>query len=119
MRGKLRLRRSRVMALGIVLCLLAAVFAFEAKVAWYSPAGSPSAQISALKLQPADNHKLANGISGTAERNLAQVPLPQIFAAVVATVAAIPFRRPFRDAFRAQVSPGFTPPMFRRPPPQS
>lgn len=119
MRGKLRLRRSRVTVLGIALCLLAAVFAIEAKVAWFSPAGSPSAQISASKLQAADGQKLAHGTVSAVEHNPAHVPLPQVLAAAVASFTAIPFHRPLRDTYIAQVSPGFTPPSFRRPPPQS
>jgi hypothetical protein len=120
MRGKLRLRHSRVTALGIVLCLLAAVFAIEAKVAWFSPAGSPSAQISSSKLQSADATRQSAYTVGNAHQlNPADTPLPRIFAATVALVAAIPFRRPLRDVFIAKVSPGFTAPLFRRPPPQA
>jgi|SRR6185437_2046329 len=120
MRGKLRLRHSRVTALGIALCLLAAVFAIEAKVAWFSPAGSPSAQISASKLQPADGtRESGNTFGGAHQPHSATTPLPHEFAATVATVAAIRIRRPLREEFVARVSPEFTSPLFRRPPPQS
>lgn len=118
MRGKLRLRRLRVTSFGIALCLLAAVFAIEAKVAWFSPAGSPSAQISASKLQMADgSRESAHASVGAHPINPAHSPLPRIFAVAVATVAAIPFRRPLRDVFIVEVSPGFHAPLFRRPPP--
>jgi hypothetical protein len=119
MRGKLRPRRSRVTALGIALCLLAAVFAIEAKVAWFSPAGSPSAQISASKLQTADaTRESAHALGSAHPINPAHAPLPRVFAAAVATVAATPFRRPLCDVFIAKVSPDFHAPLFRRPPPQ-
>jgi hypothetical protein len=96
------------------------VFAIEAKIAWFSPAGSPSAQISSSKLQAADGTRESTHIFGGAHPlDPAQTPLPRIFAAAVATVAAIPFHWPLRDAFLAQVSPEFTSPLFRRPPPQA
>jgi hypothetical protein len=119
MRGKLRLRRSRVTVLGIALCLLAAVFAIEAKVAWFSPAGSPSAQISSSKLQAADASRHSARAIGSQQLHSAETPLPRAFAAAVAPVAAIPIGRPVRDVFIARISPDFTVPMFRRPPPQA
>src|SRR5580692_4213637 len=51
--------RWQLKALGMLLCLLAALFAVEAKVAWFGPDGSPSAQISAAKLQLEDAPKTA------------------------------------------------------------
>jgi hypothetical protein len=109
-----------VTALGIALCLLAAVFAIEAKVAWFSPAGSPSAQISASKLQTADTtRESGHAVVGAHPINPAEIPLPRIVAAAVATAADIPFRQPLCDVFIAKVFPDFHAPLFRRPPPQA
>lgn len=44
--------------MGLALCLLAALFAVEAKLAWYRPDGSTASQISASKLQRADAPRL-------------------------------------------------------------
>ena len=44
--------------MGIALCLLAALFAIEAKLAWYGPHGSPATQISASKLMVTDAPRL-------------------------------------------------------------
>lgn len=51
-------RHLQVTVLGLVLCVLAALFSIEAKVAWYAPASSPATQISASKLQQADAPRL-------------------------------------------------------------
>src|ERR1700693_272133 len=51
--------RWQLTVLGMLLCLLAALFAIEAKVAWFGPYGSPTAQISSAKLQPPDAPKIA------------------------------------------------------------
>ena len=52
------IRHSRLTALGIIICLLAALFAVEAKIAWFSPAGSAGAQFSASKACPAEQPKM-------------------------------------------------------------
>jgi len=44
--------------MGIALCLLAVLFAIEAKLAWYGSDSGPASQISASKLQPADAPRL-------------------------------------------------------------
>jgi len=45
------------------LCLLALVFAFEAKTAWYGPAVGPATAISAAKAMPADwQNEVSHGI---------------------------------------------------------
>src|SRR5271169_2844938 len=58
MQGGFLNRHSRLTALGIMLCLLAALFAVEAKIAWFSPAGSAGAQISFAKARPAEPPKM-------------------------------------------------------------
>jgi hypothetical protein len=119
MRGRLCEQRRRLTALGVVLCLLAAVFAFEAKLGWFSPAGSPPAQISSAKLQPADAPRLlAEALTAPASLQLvsAEALLLVVFTVSIATVA--PFRGSVRDGVRAFGSPSFSPPLFLRPPPQ-
>ena len=61
MQGGFLIRHSRLTALGIVLCVLAALFALEAKIAWFSPAGTATAQISYNKAQPAEPSRLLPG----------------------------------------------------------
>jgi hypothetical protein len=101
------------------LCALAAVFAFEAKVAWFSPAGSPSAQISAAKLQPADAPKqIAEALASPVPLHYApaQAPLLLVFAVLIAVT--VPFRGSVRDGLKVLPSSSFYPPLFLRPPPQ-
>jgi len=109
------------MALGIVLCLLAAVFAFEAKLAWFSPAGSPPAQISASKLQLADAPKLvAQALTVPASpRFPADIPLLLAVALLLLPAVRVAYRGPQRTGDRFQASSIFSPTLFRRPPPQS
>ncbi len=47
-------RNFRRTALALGLCLLAFGFAMEAKLVWYSPAGSSGSDIAAAKARPAD-----------------------------------------------------------------
>ena len=113
------IRHSRLTALGIMLCLLAALFALEAKIAWFSPAGSTSAQISSDKARPAEPPKalplrfvspapLAHDFAGTATL-FAVTLLASVIAAMV--VRQIPPRP------QVAASPGFSPSLFFRPPP--
>lgn len=62
MQGGFLIRHSRLTALGIVLCVLAALFAVEAKIAWFSPAGTATAQISYNKAQPVEPSRLLPGV---------------------------------------------------------
>jgi hypothetical protein len=117
--GGFVIRHSRLTALGIMLCLLAALFALEAKIAWFSPAGSTSAQISSDKARPAEPPKalplrfvspapLAHDFAGTATL-FAVTLLASVIAAMV--VRQIPPRP------QVAASPGFSPSLFFRPPP--
>lgn len=47
-------RDARRLALAIGLCLLAFLFAVEAKLAWYSPSSGPLGAIQSAKARPAD-----------------------------------------------------------------
>lgn len=67
--ASLRLRRA---SLAVGLCLLAFLFAFEAKTAWYGPPSGPSSDIRAAKALPACTPELVeHGIpsSGPAHAN--------------------------------------------------
>jgi hypothetical protein len=101
-----------------VLCLLAALFAIEAKVAWFSPAGSPSAQISAAKLQPTDAPRhIAQALTAPDLQHFsAEAPLLLLFAVLLTPTCEI-FHSP-GETVRVSASPGFYFSLFRRPPPQ-
>jgi hypothetical protein len=121
MRGKHLDGRLGFMALGIVLCLLAAVFAFEAKIAWFSPAGTPTAQISASKLQPADAPRLiAEALAApiASQHFPSETPLLFAVALLLAPIAWFCFRISMPDRAEVYASSHFSPPLFRRPPPQ-
>jgi hypothetical protein len=112
-------RHSRVAALGIVLCLLAVLFAVEAKMAWYIPAGSANAQISSAKLMPADAPKLiAQAIDSQAQaspifdENVARVVVALLYLATVSLIA-----RAGRSRLQVSASPSFSISLFFRPPP--
>jgi hypothetical protein len=121
MRERVSDRRLWLCLLGGVLCLLAAAFAIEAKLAWYSPASSPVAEISASKLHPADAPKLiAQALSAPpVERHFPAEPIFLLTVVLLATLVQ-PFPGgPVRDWLNLQISPSFSPHLFRRPPPQS
>jgi hypothetical protein len=102
------------------LCLLAALFAFEAKLAGYSsPASKPYALISAKKLQPADAPKLiAQALAApSVVRHLPAEPVA-VALAVLAALLPLLFSGWVRDERKLQVSVIFSPDLFRRPPPQ-
>ena len=108
--------RWHLTVLGMFLCLLAAVFAVEAKMAWFGPDGGPTAQISAAKLQPADSPKVA------AQGHLPSFPsilFQQIavLLALASTSRRETFRRLSARELTAPGSPGFFPSLFFRPPP--
>jgi hypothetical protein len=108
------------MALGLVLCLLAAVFAVEAKLAWYSPAGTPSAPISAEKLQRADASKLivqALTSPAASQHFPAEASLLAI-ALQLELLVRIDFHKPGQHGTNVGATFSSSPPLFRRPPPQ-
>jgi hypothetical protein len=122
MRGRLHLSRRGLIVLGAVLCFLAAAFAFEAKLAWFSPWGTPVAQISASKLQPADAPRLmaqALATPATTQHSLPEVPLLLAVALVLIPIACFYFSRSILAGAEVQAYSGFSTPLLRRPPPQS
>jgi hypothetical protein len=100
----------------MLLCLLAALFAVEAKVAWFGPDGSPSVQISSAKLQPPDAPKV-----------IVQIDAPSFPIAWLPQVAVILAFALFSRSATIQPwhlgssavpgSPRFFPSLFFRPPP--
>jgi|SRR5450631_1004081 hypothetical protein len=115
MQGKSLIDRWRLTAFGVVLCLLAAVFSFEAKIAWYSP--SPEhREISAAKLQPTEAHKLVTQALSPANRMPAsQLAWLTVFALLA--VAMLPLRRAESEDAQDFSSPGAFSFRFSRPPP--
>ena len=118
MQGKSLIHRWRLTAIGAVLCLLAAVFSFEAKIAWYgtSPA---DAHISATKLQPSEAPDLVSQVLDSPAHPMqpaSQIAWLAVFVLLAAPLA--PVRRSDSDLARAATSPGFFAFRFSRPPPR-
>src|SRR5258708_4777380 len=108
--------RWQLTVLGILMCLLAALFAVEAKVAWFGPDGSPTAQISASKLQPADAPKVATPIDAPSFPTawLSEIAVILAFAPNLRRVSSLPRQR---WSCRIPGSPSLFPSLFFRPPP--
>src|ERR1700750_184821 len=120
MRSRLIHRPWWLCAVGAVLCLLAALFAFEAKLAWYNPPSTPFAEISATKLQPTDAGKLVAqvlAIPHTAQHFPAEASLLFTVAFFFAPVLQS-FTRADHEAVISLIFPCFSPPLSRRPPPR-
>jgi hypothetical protein len=107
--------------IGSVLCLLAAIFAFEAKLAWFSPAGTPCAQISAAKLQPADAPRLIAQVLAAPHAWPHFPAEAHLLLAVVlfVTMATQFFLGVDHEGVKPLIFAVFSPHLFRRPPPQS
>lgn len=110
--------RRNTLALG--LCLLAVLFALEAKTAWYGPANGPSGDIQSQKARPADLPAVvSHGVSA-----LSPVTFP-LALAFLASVTAITRRNVnFLSGVDASfnhipvsAAPYFSPSLFFRPPP--
>ena len=107
-----------MLALG--LCLLAALFALEAKAAWYGPANGPGVDISSQKALPADLPTVASRQSSS------QLPdtLP-VALLLLASIGAMAWKStdflPGIDVDFNHVpvssAPYFSPSLFFRPPP--
>lgn len=112
-------RRNRFAVFGILLCLLAAVFAVEAKLAWYSPNTTARVELSASKLAGDDAPRLVGSVVSAP----APVPglMPQAFqlAAFLLAAIAVFAAGPLPVPRETRVHSGFIPPQFLRPPPRS
>jgi hypothetical protein len=104
--------------IGLVLCLLAALFAIEAKLAWYAPDSNPTAQISASKLLATDAHRfVAQAVASTFPAPCS----PHLIALFVLTMMALAtcVALPINPAQKAIPPSIFSPHHFFRPPPTS
>jgi len=120
MRGRLQRNPRWFMGIGVVLCFLAAIFAFEAKLAWFSPAGTPTAQISFAKLQPSDAPKLiaqALAAPDASQHFPVEAPLLLAIALLLALLVRFDSRKLTHDGNSVYASASCSPPLFRRPPP--
>jgi hypothetical protein len=100
------------------LCLLAVMFALEAKTAWYGPATGPRADVQSQKALPADLPTVvSHGVSALGSTAL---PMILMLVAAVAGVEAGFLRGIDVDFNRVPVfaAPYFSPGLFFRPPPQ-
>jgi hypothetical protein len=110
--------RRNTLALG--LCLLAVLFALEAKTAWYGPKNGPSCDIQSQKACPADLRAVvSHGVS-----TLPPVTFPPalIFLASVAAIAwtdadFLPGVNVGFNHIPVSAAPYFSPGLFFRPPP--
>jgi hypothetical protein len=108
--------RTHYLKIGVVLCLLAALFAIEAKLAWYAPDNAPASQISASKLLAADAPRIA--ALAVASSLAAQLFWPAILLLSMAfPVAPIAFARLTAAHLPKPPSFSFSPSLFFRPPP--
>jgi hypothetical protein len=102
------------------LCMLAFLFAFEAKLLWYGPPGNPSVQISAAKALRADSPALiSHGMpapDGVHER-LAIAALAVLAAFSIAASDASPNRHPSSAEPLVLLSGYLVPSIDFRPPP--
>jgi hypothetical protein len=111
---------SRRILLACGLCLLAILFAVEAKTAWFGPVVGPGSAVRAAKALPADMPKLIEQGILVADPVHPQIPFALLTVAMIVleTNALI---RAFRDVRRdypsAFSAPCFSPHLFFRPPP--
>jgi len=106
--------------LALILCLLAVLFALEAKTAWYGPANGPRSDIQSQKALPADLP--AAGHHGISAHQPATFPLALMFFEFVAAITWTGARfHPGIDIdfnyFPVSAASYFTPGLFYRPPP--
>lgn len=101
------------------LCLLAALFALEAKMAWYGSPTSPLSSLQSEKARPADLPPLVS--QGSSVLDQAPSPLFLVFFAAVAFIARLPIDiRRLALVFSPDpvpAAPYFSPGLFFRPPP--
>jgi hypothetical protein len=81
-------RPVRCSAFAFAFCILAVLFAVEAKLAWYSPAGFAVSDISAAKARPIENPEVVSQSFIAPESTHSQL----VFAHIAAFTAAIALR---------------------------
>jgi hypothetical protein len=110
--------RRNTLALG--LCLLAVLFALEAKTAWYGPAKGPGTDIQSQKALPADLPALVT--HGASVLPQITFPLSSIFLRSIAAIGwvvagSFPGINFDSDLVPYSAAPYFSPALFFRPPP--
>lgn len=110
--------RRNTLALG--LCLLAVLFALEAKTAWYGPANGPSGDIQSQKARPADLPAVVS--HGVSALSSVTFPLALVFLASVTAITRrnVNFLSGVDARFNhipVSAAPYFSPSLFFRPPP--
>jgi hypothetical protein len=106
--------------LASALCLLAFLFAVEAKTAWYGPAGGAASSISAAKALPASTPKLVQHGLSASHPSSAQTQLALIVVASASWIAAFAARAHgmiLRHDLPSFNATWFSPACFLRPPP--
>jgi hypothetical protein len=115
--ASLHIRRT-TLAMG--LCLLAVLFALEAKTAWYGPTSGPNSDIQSQKARPADLPAVVSyGVSALAP---VTSPLALIFLASAAAIARtdavfLPGVDVEFKPIPVSAAQYFSPGLFFRPPP--
>jgi hypothetical protein len=107
-------------SLALVLCVLAFLFALEAKAAWYGPVVGPGSDMQAEKALPADLTKMVEHGVTTPEPVHPQFPDSILTAwAVVLCGGAVvlPVRVIVNEHLQVSAAPYFSPSIFFRPPP--
>ena len=105
-------------ALGLMLCVLAALFAIEAKMAWYLPTSTPTTQISATKLQQADAPLLVAHALSSSDNFVSHLNEVAKVLSLRVIVEEPGFRWRTAETHLDRVIPSsFTPQLFFRPPP--
>lgn len=107
-----------MLALG--LCLLAVLFAMEAKIAWYGTANGSSGDIQSQKARPADLPAVVS--HGVSALSPAAFPLALIFFVSLAASACtdsnfLPGVNVNFNHLPVSAAPYFSPALFFRPPP--
>jgi len=102
--------------LGAALCLLAAAFALEAKLGWYSPNGDVRVQFSSSKFQTDATRQTVEALIVPAAAPHFPEGLPQLPAIAAAFLVIIIPR--LADIIPSAPRFSFSPPNFFRPPPQ-
>ncbi len=114
-----RLQPVRCSVFAYALCILAVFFAVEAKLAWYSPAGSAFSDISAVKARPIENPRVVSQSFIAPESTRSQL----VYAHFAAFAAAVTLRANETGSIPNYISQkfftasNFSPHLFDRPPP--
>ena len=110
----------RCAPLAFGLCLLAFLFAVEAKTAWYGPAEGLGSSVRAAKALPvAAPEVVEHGVPtpDPAHPDLAFAPLSPVAAASLVRVRALDDSEILDVRLPRFLAAGFSPPGFSRPPP--